>query len=172
MIKSNDGQLIDALISGMRTILEKISSTQDLEILTEAVDIVQKLLNIQTLNQSCKLTLVSCLGIVGSSMCVESSALHMLKEIGMIFNDLLNNPTLNLVTMAEVLDATFDTFGDGPNADVVLHETNMLSTLKKCSPLLRARLKNERKLLGDDYGIVQMARTNLVSFIKYKETGS
>ena len=47
---------------------------------------------------------------------------------------------MDLVTSAEVLDSIFDSFGDGPNADVVLNETGLLATLKLFSPSLKNRV--------------------------------
>jgi hypothetical protein len=47
---------------------------------------------------------------------------------------------VDLVTAAEVLDSIFDSFGDGPNADVVLNETGLLATMKLFSPTLKDRV--------------------------------
>lgn len=46
-------------------------------------------------------------------------------------------PNLDLVTVAEILFAVFDTYGDGPHADQVLCETNLLQTMKDLSSPFR-----------------------------------
>ena len=58
----------------------------------------------------------------------------------MTFAEILNTPSENLVVISEVLDATFDTFADGPSVDAVLHNTELLKILKSLSHTIRSRV--------------------------------
>ena len=76
----------------------------------------------------------------------------------------------NLVVISEVLDATFETFADGPCVDQVLQSTNLFALLKSVQQTLRQKMRISRKELGENIGLVDMARVNLNRFITYKET--
>ena len=76
----------------------------------------------------------------------------------------------NLVVISEVLDATIETFADGPCVDQVLQSTNLFALLKSVQQTLRQKMRISRKELGENIGLVDMARVNLNRFITYKET--
>ena len=59
-----------------------------------------------------------------------------------MFNNILGSPQqLNLVVMAEALDAVFDSFGgDEQYINNILKQSSLLKTMKTCSTVLRDRV--------------------------------
>lgn len=59
-----------------------------------------------------------------------------------MFNNILSAPQqLNLVVMAEALDAVFDSFGgDEPYINTILNKSSLFNTMKTCSNVLRDRV--------------------------------
>lgn len=50
---------------------------------------------------------------------------------------------MNLVVMAEALDAVFDSFGgDEPHVQYALRDSLLAETMKRCAPVLKDRVSN------------------------------
>lgn len=165
-----NGELIDAFSSAMRAIASQLFarySSPDMVCNVEFITLISKLFHRQ-LAESSQMNLVSIIGMIGKHVCNNKQHDVILQAIGELFSSLLSQMT-SAVVIAELLDATFDTFADGPSVDLVLRETGLLLTLKNISNKMKTMSKEEKRMLADNVGIVNMAKTNLTRFIRYKE---
>lgn len=168
-LRNVDIEFLDAISSAVRSIVEKYIEAEKYEICCfDTLMLGHKILS-QEITDSTKMNVISVFGMIGKYVCTRGEGQQLLEKIGSLFCEMLNTSNLNLVVVAEVLDATFDTFADGPHVDVVLQNTQLLQTLKTLLSNLKSRMRSERVSLGENIGIVDMARVNLIRFIKYKE---
>jgi len=74
----------------------------------------------------------------------------------------------NLRVVAEALDKLFDIFAED-DSDEIFAKLQLLQKLRGIMSPLKSRIGQNKRSLGDDLPIVNMAKTNLQRFIKYKE---
>jgi len=74
----------------------------------------------------------------------------------------------DLRVVAEALDKLFDVFGEDDSDDIFAN-LKLLQKLRNILPQLKSRIGQNKKSLGDDLPIVNMAKANLQRFVKYKE---
>uniref|UniRef100_A0A8C7UQ38 HEAT repeat containing 3 n=1 Tax=Oncorhynchus mykiss TaxID=8022 RepID=A0A8C7UQ38_ONCMY len=120
---------------------------------------------------SVRVNALAILGITGSTLAKENGTAETLQMIG---NALLQVATkdANLVVCGEALDALFDVFADGDEAERAAENINLLSALKALQPVFKAKIRKEGK---GKYSLEQLCvldnvKVNLRRFIGYLET--
>merc|ERR1719431_698977 len=74
----------------------------------------------------------------------------------------------NLRVVAEALDKLFDIFAED-DSDEIFASLKLLQKLRSILSPLKSRIGQNKRSLGEDLPIVNMAKANLQRFIKYKE---
>jgi len=74
----------------------------------------------------------------------------------------------DLRVVAEALDKLFDIFGED-DSDEIFADLKLLQKLRNILPQMKSRIGQNKKSLGEDLPIVNMAKANLQRFVKYKE---
>lgn len=72
-------------------------------------------------------------------------------------------------TISEALDSFMDMFSDNDWNEIV-HELNVVSKSKELEKILKTKIKQRRRELGDRYAAVITIKTNFTRFCKYLET--
>nr|XP_006818260.1 PREDICTED: HEAT repeat-containing protein 3-like [Saccoglossus kowalevskii] len=109
------------------------------------------------------------LGSIGNLLSQQPDTEVLLTVIGNHLLDVASKDAV-LWVIAEALDAVFDTFGDGKSADTVAVQISLVNKLKQMVPSLKTKIRQSKPLLGDRLPTILNARTNLMRFIKYKES--
>ncbi|XP_076370526.1 HEAT repeat-containing protein 3 [Tachypleus tridentatus] len=172
---SKDCELLEAATSAVRGILEKLGESgasmlfrhttlSDLQLLFE-------------FGRQCTDTsvLVNLVRIVGTLGCLlgtvpEDGTKLLTKNVGLFILEIIHRDS-GLRTTAEALDAIFDVFGED-HLDPIAQEIGLVDKLRQFLPVLVAKIKHQKKSLGEHTLIIMTAKTNLVRFIQYKTKGS
>uniref|UniRef100_A0A674B761 HEAT repeat containing 3 n=1 Tax=Salmo trutta TaxID=8032 RepID=A0A674B761_SALTR len=164
-------EFLEAVTSAMRSLLQIIAymkvpqctTPQQMMSLSEAAtrcDVV-----------SVRVNALAILGITGSTLAKEKGTAETLQMIG---NALLQVATkdANLVVCGEALDALFDVFADGDEAERAAENINLLSALKAIQPVFKAKIRKEGKgkYSPEQLCVMDNIKVNLRRFIGYLET--
>lgn len=167
---SHEEDFLEAATGVLRSIMDKMSSVQEPQCIT--ADHVTTLCRI-TADTSCeaaKVKLLSILGFIGKMAAKRDNTLEVLKSLGIVFRDIIVGDH-SLWLISEALDAVFDTFADGPLVNTAADSVGLMANLVQLVPVLKSRIKTERRTLGDHFPVIDAARVNLTRFIKYKLKG-
>ncbi|XP_052457635.1 HEAT repeat-containing protein 3 [Carassius gibelio] len=165
-----DEEFLEAVTSALRSLLQIMATKNIPQCMTP-----HQLMSFCEAATSCELVSVrvnalAILGITGSSLSKENNTADTLQLIG---NALLNiaMKDSNLVVCGEALDALFDVFADGDEAEKAGKNINLLSSLKAFQPGFRAKLRKEGrgKYSPDQLCVLDNIRINLKRFISYLE---
>ncbi|XP_048040960.1 HEAT repeat-containing protein 3 [Megalobrama amblycephala] len=165
-----DEEFLEAVTSALRSLLQIMATKNIPQCMSP-----HQLMSFCEVATSCELVSVrvnalAILGITGSSLAKEKNTEDTLRLIG---NALLNVATkdTNLVVCGEALDALFDVFADGDEAEKAGKNINLLSSLKALQPGFRAKLRKEGKgkYSPDQLCVLDNIRINLKRFIGYLE---
>lgn len=165
-----DEEFLEAVTSALRSLLQIMATKNISQCMTP-----HQLMGFCEAATSCdlvsvKVNALAILGITGSSLAKEKNTADTLQLIG---NALLNVATkdANLVVCGEALDALFDVFADGDEAEKVGKNIDLLSSLKALQPGFRAKLRKEGrgKYSPDQLCVLDNIRINLKRFIGYLE---
>uniref|UniRef100_A0A8C1JBE5 HEAT repeat containing 3 n=1 Tax=Cyprinus carpio TaxID=7962 RepID=A0A8C1JBE5_CYPCA len=165
-----DEEFLEAVTSALRSLLQIMATKSIPQCMTP-----HQLMIFCEAATSCELVSVrvnalAILGITGSSLSKEKNTADTLQLIG---NALLNiaMKDSNLVVCGEALDALFDVFADGDEAEKAGKNINLLSSLKALQPGFRAKLRKEGrgKYSPDQLCVLDNIRINLKRFISYLE---
>ncbi|XP_051755074.1 HEAT repeat-containing protein 3 [Ctenopharyngodon idella] len=165
-----DEEFLEAVTSALRSLLQIMATKNIPQCMSP-----HQLMSFCEAATSCELVSVrvnalAILGITGSSLAKEKNTEDTLQLIG---NALLNVATkdTNLVVCGEALDALFDVFADGDEAEKAGKNINLLSSLKALQPGFRAKLRKEGKgkYSPDQLCVLDNIRINLKRFIGYLE---
>ncbi|XP_059388134.1 HEAT repeat-containing protein 3 [Carassius carassius] len=163
-------EFLEAVTSALRSLLQIMASKNIPQCMTP-----YQLMSFCETASSCELVSVrvnalAILGITGSSLAKENNTTDSLQLIG---NALLNiaMKDSNLIVCGEALDALFDVFADGDEAEKAGTNINLLSSLKALQPGFRAKLRKEGKgkYSPDQLCVLDNMRINLKRFISYLE---
>ncbi|CAN2389553.1 ribosomal large subunit biogenesis [Pristimantis euphronides] len=125
----------------------------------------------QNNNTSTRVNAVSVIGITGSVLAKNDNTAETLKVTGnFLLGIAANDPSL--VVSGGALDAIFDVFADGDEAEKAAVEIKLHQTLKKIQPAFKSKIRKEgrEKYSTDQLCVLDNVRTNLRRFISYLET--
>ncbi|XP_051946875.1 HEAT repeat-containing protein 3 [Xyrauchen texanus] len=165
-----DEEFLEALTSALRSLLKIMASKSIPQCMTphELMSFCEAATRCELV--SVRVNALAILGITGSSLAKEKDTTDNLQLIG---NALLNiaMKDSNLVVYGEALDAIFDVFADGDEAEKAGNNINLLSSLKALQPGFRAKLRKEGrgKYSPDQLCVLDNIRINLKRFISYLE---
>jgi len=97
----------------------------------------------------------------------NTSSVQILSTIGSWLVESAANDE-NLRVVAEALDKLFDIFAED-DSDEIFANLKLLQKLRSILSPLKSRIGQNKRSLGEDLPIINMAKTNLQRFIKYKE---
>ncbi|KAM8893925.1 HEAT repeat-containing protein 3 [Spinachia spinachia] len=165
-----DEEFLEAIISAMRSLLQMIASKNISQCMTP-----QQLMSLSEAATRCdvvsvRVNAVAILGITGSTLAKEKDAAETLQMIG---NALLQVATkdANLVVNGEALDALFDVFADGDEAETASKNIHLLPALKALQPVFRAKIRKEGRgqCSPQQLCVLDNIKVNLKRFIGYLE---
>lgn len=166
----NDEEFLEAVISAVRSLLQIIASKNISQCMTP-----QQLMSLSEAATRCdvvsvRVNAVAILGITGSTLAKEKGTAETLQMIG---NALLQVATRDsdLVVNGEALDALFDVFADGEEAEVAARNINLLPALKALQPVFKAKIRKEGrgKYSPQQLCVLDNIKVNLRRFIGYLE---
>ncbi|KAK2913915.1 hypothetical protein Q8A67_002314 [Cirrhinus molitorella] len=165
-----DEEFLEAVTSALRSLLQIMATKNISQCMTP-----HQLMNFCEAATSCELVSVrvnalAILGITGSSLAKEKNTAENLQLIGNAILSIAMKDS-NLVVCGEALDALFDVFADGDEAEKAGKNINLLSSLKALQPGFRAKLRKEGrgKYSPDQLCVLDNIRINLKRFISYLE---
>lgn len=165
-----DEEFLEAVISAMRSLLQIIASKNIPQCMTP-----QQLMSLSEAATRCdvvsvRVNAVAILGITGSTLAKEKGTAETLQMIG---NALLQVATRDpdLVVNGEALDALFDVFADGEEAETAAKNISLLSALKALQPVFKDKIrkKGKGKYSPEQLCVLDNIRVNLRRFIGYLE---
>ncbi|XP_064838237.1 HEAT repeat-containing protein 3-like [Oncorhynchus masou masou] len=164
-------EFLEAVTSAMRSLLQIIAYMKIPQCMTP-----QQLMSLSEAATCCdvvsvRVNALAILGITGSTLAKEKRTAETLQMIG---NALLQVATkdANLVVCGEALDALFDVFADGDEAEKAAKNINLLSALKALQPVFKAKIRKEGKgkYSPEQLCVLDNIKVNLRRFIGYLET--
>uniref|UniRef100_A0A8C8F8X7 SYO1-like TPR repeats domain-containing protein n=1 Tax=Oncorhynchus tshawytscha TaxID=74940 RepID=A0A8C8F8X7_ONCTS len=164
-------EFLEAVTSAMRSLLQIIAYMKIPQCMTP-----QQMMSLSEAATCCdvvsvRVNALAILGITGSTLAKENGTAETLQMIG---NALLQVATkdANLVVCGEALDALFDVFADGDEAERAAENINLLSALKALQPVFKAKIRKEGKgkYSPEQLCVLDNVKVNLRRFIGYLET--
>uniref|UniRef100_UPI0037E8F94A HEAT repeat-containing protein 3 n=1 Tax=Semicossyphus pulcher TaxID=241346 RepID=UPI0037E8F94A len=165
-----DEEFLEAVISAMRSLLQMIASKNISQCMTP-----QQLMSLSEAATRCevvsvRVNAVAILGITGSTLAKDKGTAETLQMIG---NALLQVATrdADLVVNGEALDALFDVFADGDEAEKAAKNIQLLPALKALQPVFKAKIRKEGrgKYSPQQLCVLDNIKVNLRRFIGYLE---
>ncbi|RVE74815.1 hypothetical protein OJAV_G00025780 [Oryzias javanicus] len=165
-----DEEFLEAVISAMRSLLQMIASKSIPQCMTP-----QQLMSLCEAASHCdvvsvRVNAVAILGITGSTLAKDKGTAETLQMIG---NALLQVATRDpdLVVNGEALDALFDVFADGEEAETAAKNIQLLPALKTLQPVFKAKIRKEGrgKYSSQQLCVLDNIKVNLRRFIGYLE---
>ncbi|KAG7242571.1 hypothetical protein INR49_020284 [Caranx melampygus] len=165
-----DEEFLEAVISAMRSLLQMIASKNIPQCMTP-----QQLMSLSEAATRCdivsvRVNAVAILGITGSTLAKEKGNAETLQMIG---NALLQVATrdADLVVNGEALDALFDVFADGDEAETAAKNIQLLPALKALQPVFKAKIRKEGRgrYSPQQLCVLDNIKVNLRRFIGYLE---
>uniref|UniRef100_G3TG55 HEAT repeat-containing protein 3 n=1 Tax=Loxodonta africana TaxID=9785 RepID=G3TG55_LOXAF len=122
-------------------------------------------------NTGVRVNVVSILGITGSVLAKEDGTFETLKTIGCFLLEVATKDC-SLVVAGEALDALFDVFADGKEAEKASVQIKLLSALKEFQPVFKMKIRKEgrSKYSQEQLCVLDNVKMNLRRFITYQET--
>ncbi|XP_071377246.1 HEAT repeat-containing protein 3 [Centroberyx affinis] len=163
-------EFLEAVTSAMRSLLQMIASKNIPQCMSP-----QQLMSLSEAATRCdvvsvRVNALAILGITGSTLAKEKGTAETLQMIG---NALLQVATrdANLVVNGEALDALFDVFADGEEAETAAKNIQLLPALKALQPVFKAKIRKEGrgKYSPEQLCVLDNIKVNLRRFIGYLE---
>ncbi|XP_030581171.1 HEAT repeat-containing protein 3 [Archocentrus centrarchus] len=165
-----DEEFLEAVISAMRSLLQIIASKNIPQCMTP-----QQLMSLSEAATRCdvvsvRVNAVAILGITGSTLAKEKGTAETLQMIGNALLQVATRDT-DLVVNGEALDALFDVFADGEEAETAAKNISLLSALKALQPVFKDKIrkKGKGKYSPQQLCVLDNIRVNLRRFIGYLE---
>uniref|UniRef100_A0A8C9MMD6 HEAT repeat containing 3 n=1 Tax=Serinus canaria TaxID=9135 RepID=A0A8C9MMD6_SERCA len=171
IFSKTDTEFLEAVTSALRALLQTMASKNISQCMTPEQLLALCEAGIQSSNASVRVNMVSILGISGSVLAKGQDTAETLKMIGKFLLEVAMKES-SLVVAGEALDALFDVFADGEEAERAALQIKLLSTLKEFQPVFRMRMRKEGKgqYSTDQLCVLDNVKMNLRRFIAYQET--
>uniref|UniRef100_A0A672ZLP4 SYO1-like TPR repeats domain-containing protein n=1 Tax=Sphaeramia orbicularis TaxID=375764 RepID=A0A672ZLP4_9TELE len=167
---SKDEEFLEAVISAMRSLLQMIASKNIPQCMTP-----QQLMSLSEAATRCdvvsvRVNAVAILGITGSTLAKEKGTAETLQMIGSALLQVATRDS-DLVVNGEALDALFDVFADGDEAETAAKNIQLLPALKSLQPVFKAKIRKEGrgKYTPQQLCVLDNIKINLRRFIGYLE---
>ncbi|XP_072236274.1 HEAT repeat-containing protein 3 [Leuresthes tenuis] len=167
---SKDEEFLEAVISAMRSLLQMIASKNIPQCMTP-----QQLMSLSEAATRCdvvsvRVNAVAILGITGSTLAKERGTAETLQMIGRALLQVATKDT-DLVVNGEALDALFDVFADGEEAETAAKNIQLLPALKALQPVFKSKIRKEGrgKYSPQQLCVLDNVKVNLRRFIGYLE---
>ncbi|XP_025892256.1 HEAT repeat-containing protein 3 [Nothoprocta perdicaria] len=166
-----DTEFLEAITSALRALLQTMASKNISQCMTPAQLIALCEAGIHSSNSSVRVNVVSILGISGSVLAKSENTAETLKMIGKFLLEVAMKES-SLVVAGEALDALFDVFADGKEAEKAAVQIKLLPALKEFQPVFKMRMRKESKgeYSADQLCVLDNVKMNLRRFIAYQET--
>uniref|UniRef100_H3ARL1 HEAT repeat containing 3 n=1 Tax=Latimeria chalumnae TaxID=7897 RepID=H3ARL1_LATCH len=160
----------EAATSAIRSLMQTMASKNIPQCMTPEQLLAMCEAEVQCSNSSVRVNAVGIMGITGSVLAKGEGTAETLKMVG---NFLLHVVTKDpsLVVVGEVLDALFDVFADGKEAEKAAVQIQLLKSLKAFQPVFKAKVRKEgrEKYSLDQLCVLDNVKMNLRRFIAYQE---
>ncbi|XP_062460908.1 HEAT repeat-containing protein 3 isoform X2 [Pezoporus occidentalis] len=166
-----DTEFLEAITSALRALLQTMASKNISQCMTPEQLLSLCEAGMDSSNASVKVNIVSILGISGSILAKGQDTAETLKVIGKFLLEVAMKES-SLVVAGEALDALFDVFADGKQAEKAAVEIRLLPALKEFQPVFKMRIRKEGKgkYSTDQLCVLDNVKMNLRRFIAYQET--
>ncbi|CAL9702046.1 unnamed protein product [Knipowitschia caucasica] len=166
----NNAEFLEAVTSALRSLLQTIASKRIPQCMTP-----QQLISLSETASRCdvvsvRVNAVAILGITGSMLSKEKGSTETIQMIGSALLLIATKDT-DLVVNGEALDALFDVFADGDEAEMAAKNIQLLPALKTLQPVFKAKIRKEGrgKYAPQQLCVLDNVKTNLRRFISYLE---
>lgn len=167
---SNDAEFLEAVTSALRSLLQMIATKNIPQCMTP-----QQLIGLSEAASHCgvvsvRVNAVAILGITGSMLAREKGTAESIKIVGNALLQIASKDT-DLVVNGEALDALFDVFADGDEAETAAKSIQLLPALKALQPVFKAKIRKEGrgKYTPQQLCVLDNVKINLRRFISYLE---
>ncbi|KAJ1072871.1 hypothetical protein K5549_012097 [Capra hircus] len=163
---------LEAISGALRALLQTMASKNiPQQCMTPDQLMILCTAGIHSSNVGVRVNVVSILGITGSVLAKEDGTLDTLKTIGCFLLEVATKDPC-LVVAGEALDALFDVFADGKEAERASVQIKLLSTLKEFQPVFKMKIRKEgrTKYSPDQLCVLDNVKMNLRRFVAYQET--
>uniref|UniRef100_A0A670K0N9 HEAT repeat containing 3 n=1 Tax=Podarcis muralis TaxID=64176 RepID=A0A670K0N9_PODMU len=167
---SKEMEFLEAVTSALRALLQTLASNNISQSMSPEQLMTLCEAGIQNTNVSVRVNVVSILGIAGSVLAKVEDTAETLKMIGKFLLDVATKDP-SLVVVGEALDALFDVFADGKEAEKAGEQIKLLYALKEFQPVFKSRMRKEGKgqYSSDQLCVLDNVKLNLRRFIAYQE---
>lgn len=162
---------LEAISSALRALLQTMASKNIPQCMTPEQLMTLCREGIHSSSIGVRVNVVSILGITGSVLAKEDGTLETLKTIGCFLLEVTTKDP-SLVVAGEALDALFDVFADGEEAEKASVQIKLLAALKEFQPVFKMKMRKEgrARYSPDQLCVLDNVKMNLRRFIAYQET--
>ncbi|XP_076148033.1 HEAT repeat-containing protein 3 [Alosa pseudoharengus] len=164
-------EFLEAVTSALRSLLQIMASKNIPQCMSP-----QQLMSVCEAATRCdvvsvRVNALAILGITGSTLAKETGSSDTLQMIGTALLSVASKDP-NLVVCGEALDALFDVFADGDEAEKAARNIRLLTSLKALQPVFKAKLRKEGRgnYSPEQLCVLDNIKVNLRRFIGYLET--
>lgn len=167
--QQTDPDVMEALTTAMRAVSQKMAQLKSPKLISVTVPDVRFLMKFaEDAPSSVQIHIMRIVTTMASLSLLKVDPHSVIQEVGeCLVMAAAHSP--DLVVVAEALDCLFDAFADDAT-DPVAQSLQLTEKLRAILPQLKAKIHSQKKLLGENYVTVTTARTNLIRFIKYKDS--
>ncbi|XP_060715508.1 HEAT repeat-containing protein 3 [Tachysurus vachellii] len=166
-----DDEFLEAVTSAMRSLLQIMASKNIPQCMSpqQLMSVCEAALQCDVV--SVRVNVLAILGITGSTLAKDKGSAETLQLIGNALLSVVSKDT-SLVACGEALDALFDVFADGEEAEQAARNINLLAALKSLQPAFAAKIRKEGRgtYSPDQLCVLDNVKINLRRFIGYLES--
>ncbi|MGH0144007.1 UNVERIFIED_CONTAM: hypothetical protein FKN15_014909, partial [Acipenser sinensis] len=166
-----EDEFLEAVTSAVRSLLQIMASRNIPQCMSPQQLIGLCEVAAQCSHTSVRVNAIAILGITGSTLAKQHHTADKLQMIGsFLLQVAMKDPSL--VGTGEALDALFDVFADGVEAERAARHIKLLPALRTLQPVFKAKMRKEgrEKYSPDQLCVLDNVKVNLRRFISYLET--